>query len=212
MSKPQTDTKGNPNIFKTIGRILSVAIDRFEVTVLSVSTAFLAVLLIVNVIARNVDKSIYFAEEISKLFIILITFTGTSFAARKARHIRMGAVLELLPPKIEKVLVIIISIISAIVMFVLAYYAFSYMNNLRIRGTRTEALGAPYWYFVIIAPVALFTAGVQFVRTVFKNLHEPDVWLSPEQQSEFEDEETMMEAVMADAEAAGENWKLKETT
>lgn len=187
---------------------MSLVIDRFEVTILSVSTAALAILLIINVISRNVNKSIYFAEEVSKLFIILITFTGTSYAARKARHIRMGAVLELLPPKIEKVLVIIISIISAIIMFTLAYYAFSYMNNLRVRGTKTEALGAPYWYFVIIAPITLFTAGIQFVRTVLKNFVEKDVWLSPEQQSEFEDEQTMMDNVMAESD--GINWKLKE--
>ena len=198
MSKPQTDTKRVHSTLKTIGKYLSVIIDRFEVTILSVSTAMLAILLIVNVISRNVYRSIYFAEEISKLFIILITFTGTSYAARKARHIRMGAVLELLPPKVEKVLVILMSLISAIVMLVLAYYAFSYMNNLRMRGTKTEALGAPYWYFLIIAPIALFTAGIQYIRTVFKNLHEADVWLSPEQQSEFEDEATMMAAIMAE--------------
>ena len=209
MSKPHTDTKGVQNPLKRIGKYLSLFIDRFEVTVLAGSTAFLAVLLIINVIARNLSKSIYFAEEISKLFVILITFTGTSFAARKARHIRMGAILELLPPKVEKVLVIIISIISAIVMFVLAYYAFSYMNNLRIRETKTEALGAPYWYFVIIAPIALFTSGVQYVRTVFKNFKEKDVWLSPEQQSEFEDEVTMMENVMAETDV--DSLEMKES-
>ena len=209
MSKPHTDTKGVQNPLKRIGKYLSLFIDRFEVTVLAGSTAFLAVLLIINVIARNLSKSIYFAEEISKLFVILITFTGTSFAARKARHIRMGAILELLPPKVEKVLVIIISIISAIVMFVLAYYAFSYMNNLRIRETKTEALGAPYWYFVIIAPIALFTSGVQYVRAVFKNFKEKDVWLSPEQQSEFEDEVTMMENVMAETDV--DSLEMKES-
>lgn len=209
MSKTQTDTNSVQNPIKRLGKYLSLFIDRFEVTILSVSTAFLAVLLIVNVIARNLSKSIYFAEEISKLFVILITFTGTSFAARKARHIRMGAILELLPPKVEKVIVIIISIISAIVMFTLAYHAFNYMNNLRIRGTKTEALGAPYWYFIIIAPIAFFTAGIQYVRTVFKNFKETDVWLSPEQQSEFEDEVTMMENVMAETDV--DSLEMKES-
>ena len=210
MSKPQTDTQSRDakGPLKKIGKFLSLFIDRFEVTILAASTAFLAVLLIVNVIARNMARSIYFAEEISKLFVILITFTGTSFAARKARHIRMGAILELLPNKVEKVLVIIISIISAIVMFILAYYAFNYMNNLRIRGTKTEALGAPYWYFIIIAPLALFTAGIQYVRTIFKNFKETEVWLSPEQQSEFEDEVTMMENVMAEVDV--DSLELKE--
>jgi TRAP-type C4-dicarboxylate transport system permease small subunit len=202
------DTHSEQNLFKKIGAYLSLFIDRFEVTILAASTAFLAVLLIINVIARNLSKSIYFAEEISKLFVILITFTGTSYAARKARHIRMGALLEMLPPKVEKVLVIIISIISAVVMFVLAYYAFLYTQNLQVRGTKTEALGAPYWYFVVVAPVMLFTAGIQYVRTVIKNFKETEVWLSPEQQSEFEDEATMMENVMAETDV--DSLELKE--
>lgn len=121
-----------------------------------------------------------------------------------------GAILELLPAKIEKIIVIIVSFISALVMFVLAYYSFRYMNELRIRETTTPALGAPYWYFIIIAPIMLFTSGIQFLRTVLKNFQEKDVWLSPEQQSEFEDEQTMIEGVLAEDD--GTNWKLKETT
>lgn len=209
MSNTQKDTQGSIPIRKHFVGLWRW-VDHIEAFVLATSTAFLAILLIINVISRNIGKSIYFAEEISKLFIILITFTGSSYAARKARHIRMGAILELFPAKIEKVIVIIVSFISALVMFVLAYYSFRYMNELRIRETTTPALGAPYWYFIIIAPIMLCTSGIQFLRTVLKNFQEKDVWLSPEQQSEFEDEQTMIEGVLAEDDGA--NWKLKETT
>ncbi len=208
MSKLQTDKKDESTLMR-LGHILARVLDGFEVTVLSVGTALLAVLTIVNVFARNISKSIYYAEELSILFVILITFTGTSYAARKARHIRMGAVLELLPSKVEKVLVIIISIVSGIVMLILAYYAFDYVKTLRFRGTKTQALGAPYWTFLIIAPITLFITAVQFFRTVIKNFHEKEVWLSPEQQSEFEDEAVMTEKVIA--EAGGPEWKAKES-
>jgi len=208
MSKPQTEKKGDANIVMRIGHVFSRVLDTFEVAVLSLGTALLAILLIINVIARNVSISMYFAEELSKLFIILITFTGTSFAARKARHIRMGAILEQLPPKVEKTIVIIISAISAIVMLYLAYVAFDYVKTLKFRGTRTQALGVRYWTYVAIAPVMLFITAVQFFRTIIKNFVEEDVWLSPEQQSEFEDEDAMVADVIE--KAGGEDWKIKE--
>lgn len=208
MSKPQTERKDDSNIVMRFGHVLSRVLDGFEVTILSLGTALLAILLIINVIARNVSMSIYFAEELSKLFIIAITFTGTSFAARKARHIRMGALLEQFPPKLEKAIVIISSAISAIMMLYLAYIAFDYVKTLKFRGTKTQALGVQYWTYVAIAPVMLFITAVQFFRTIIKNIVEKDVWLSPEQQSEFEDEDAMVADVIE--KAGGAEWKLKE--
>ncbi len=191
----------SPNRFKEpakkVGAILSKAVDRFEVTILIVSTAALAILLIINVIMRNLYHSIHFAEEVSRLFIILITFVGTSYAARKARHIRMGAVLEMLPQKVEKVLIIIISIVSAVVFFILGVIALQYVISLIEKGTVTSSLRAPYWTFVLIAPIGLFMASFQYVRTVIKNFKEEDVWLSPEQKGEFEEEEIMLEQAKA---------------
>jgi len=182
---------------KKAGAVLSKAVDRFEVTILVVSTAALAILLIINVIMRNVYRSIHFAEELSRLFIMLITFVGTSYAARKARHIRMGALLELLPTKVEKVLIIIISIISAAIFFILGAIALEYVIVLYQRQTVTSSLRAPYWTFVLIAPIGLFMASFQYVRTVIKNFKEEEVWLSPEQKGEFEDEEVMLEEAKA---------------
>lgn len=182
---------------KKAGAVLSKAVDRFEVTILVVSTAALAILLIINVVMRNVYRSIHFAEELSRLFIMLITFVGTSYAARKARHIRMGALLELLPKKVEKVLIIIISIISAAIFFILGAIALEYVIVLYQRQTVTSSLRAPYWTFVLIAPIGLFMSSFQYVRTVIKNFKEEDVWLSPEQKGEFEDEEVMLEEAKA---------------
>lgn len=182
-------------MWKKLGNFLSLLVDRLEVTLISASTAALAILLITNVFARTFYRSIYFAEEISQFLVIMVTFVGTSYAARKARHIRMGAILEALPPKIEKVLVMLMALVSAFVMFYLAYYSFEYMSEVRFRGQTTPSLRAPYWTFLIIVPIGFFMAGFQYVRTFIKNVVEKDVWLSPEQQSEYEDEQVMLDEV-----------------
>jgi TRAP-type C4-dicarboxylate transport system permease small subunit len=176
---------------KKIGKILGLGIDWFEVTVLSLGVAALAVLLIANVVARTFFQSIYFADEVSKFLIILISFVGISYAARKARHIRMGAFLDMMPPKLEKTFIFVISAINATVMFIMAYYGYIYMAQMKLMGQMTTALQVPYWTFMIIVPIGFASAGIQYVRTIIKNIIEKDVWLSPEQQSEYEEEATL---------------------
>jgi C4-dicarboxylate transporter, DctQ subunit len=173
---------------KDTGRIIALIIDWTEVIILSLGVAALAVLLIANVFARTFFQSLYYADEISRFLIILISFVGVSYAARKARHIRMGAFLELMPPKLEKIFIFIISGTNAVVMFIMAYYGYQYMNQMRLMGQRTSALQVPYWTFMIIVPIGFGSAGIQYIRTIIKNIVEKDVWISPEQQSEYEDE------------------------
>ncbi len=172
------------NFIRTVGRIL----DWFEVSILSVGVFLLAVILIANVIARNFFRSIYYAEEVSMILVIVITFVGVSYAVRKARHIRMGAIFDAFNPKAQKILLFIIVAYSAMVMFVMAYYSYVYMMTIRLTMQVTPSLRIQYWLILIIVVLGFASAGLQYIRTIIKNIVEKDVWLSPEQQSEYEEE------------------------
>lgn len=177
-----------PGIVKKINSVLGKAVNAIEVSVLVFCVAALAVLLIANVFARTFFQSIYFAEEVSMFLVILMTFTGLSYGVRRARHIRMGAFLDIMPPKMEKVFIVIISLISAIVMAVMVWASWQYLQNAMSMGHMTPALRLPRWIFYIIIPFGFFLACIQYLRTVVKNFIEPDPWLSPDQKSEYEDE------------------------
>jgi len=172
-------------LFKKFGR----GFDWFEVIILSLSVFVLAALVIVNVFARTFFTSIYFVEELTEMLVMLITFVGVSYGVRKARHIRMGAFFDIMPLKVQKVMILIISVVGAIFMFMMAKYAYDYMTQARLMSHKTPALRLPYWTFLVIIPLGFFSAGIQYVRTVVKNLMVPEVWLSPEQQGEYEAEE-----------------------
>jgi len=179
----------NKMSFSFLFRIFGRVFDWFEVIVLSMGVFCLAALVIVNVFARTFFISIYFVEELTELLVVLITFVGVSYGVRKARHIRMGAFFDAMSPKMQKVMIIVICTISAVVMFLLSSFAFNYMSTSRAMSHRTPALRLPYWTFLAIIPLGFFSAGVQYVRTIVKNLTVPEVWLSPEQQGEYEAEE-----------------------
>lgn len=161
-------------------------IEKIEVLVLSVGVFALASLWIVNVIARTFFTSIYFVEEISEFLVLLITFTGLSYGVRKARHIRMGAIFDALGPRPQKVLIFIISGVSMVLMFMMFKFSLEYAMESFAMSHHTPALRLPYWIFWAILPVGFFLAGIQYIRTIIKNIVEKEVWLSPQQKSEYE--------------------------
>lgn len=170
---------------RSLGKVINVV----EVSILVFCVAALGILLITNVFARTFFQSIYFAEEISKFLVMLMTFTGVSYGVRKARHIRMGAFLDAMPPKMEKTFIVIISLISAVVMAIMAWASWEYLLNAMSKGHMTPALRVPKWTFYVIMPIGFGLAGIQYIRTIIKNMIEKDPWQSPDQQSEYEDEE-----------------------
>ena len=170
--------------FSVIGKVLN----GLEVAIIAGSVIAMAVLLIANVVARTFFSSIYFADELSEMLVILVTFAGVSYSVRKAMHIRMGAFLDAMPPKWEKVCIIVISILSAIVMAVMAYFSWHYLMNAFSRAHRTPALRIPRWIIYTVIPFGFGLASLHYLRTVVKNLKEDEPWQSAEQQSEYEEE------------------------
>jgi len=170
--------------FSVLGKVLNA----LEATIIAGSVIIMAVLLIANVIARTFFSSIYFADELSEMLVVLVTFAGVSYSVRKAMHIRMGAFLDAMPPKWEKACIILISLLSAIVMAVMTWFAWQYLMNAYSRGHRTPALRIPRWTFYTVIPFGFGLASIHYLRTIVRNLKEDEPWQSAEQQSEYEEE------------------------
>jgi TRAP-type C4-dicarboxylate transport system permease small subunit len=188
MNEKNIDSK-ELSVFQKINHYAGFIVNGVEVSILVFCVAALGILLIANVFARTFYQSIYFAEEVSKFLVLLTTFTGVSYGVRKARHIRMGAFLDAMPPTMEKTFIIIISIVSAIVMGIMTWASYEYLANAMSKGHMTPALRVPKWTFYVIIPIGFGLAGIQYIRTVIKNFTEKEPWQSPDQQSEYEDEE-----------------------
>jgi len=187
--KTESEHPAKTGLLRKVNRAVGKVVNGVEVSILVFCVAALGILLIANVFARTFFQSIYFAEEISRFLVMLTTFTGVSYGVRRARHIRMGAFLDAMPLKMEKTFIIIISLVSALVMGMMAWFSYEYLMNAMSRSHVTPALRVPKWTFYVIIPIGFGLACIQYLRTILKNLTEKDVWQSPEQQSEYEDEQ-----------------------
>ncbi|MBL3538657.1 TRAP transporter small permease [Aminivibrio sp.] len=140
---------------------------------------FMAVILIANVISRNFFySSINASEEISQFLVIMVTFLGTSYAARKGLHIRMSILNDFLRGKPRKLLALFVSLVTACIMLYLAWLSFRYVRRVGTLHRVSPILQIPLYYVWSVVPVGFALTGVQYFLTFFRNLGTSDVWVS----------------------------------
>ena len=167
----------NP-LFKAID-FLDFALGKFEEFMLAVGVIGMALVTISAVIARFVfNDALTVTDELNMIFIIVVTFAGLSYAARNARHIRMSAIYDAMPAKVRKVLMIIITTITALFMFTLAYYSYAYIAEVYASGRSLPALGIPAYIIYLWVPIGFAVTGVQYSFTMIKNIRQKDIYLS----------------------------------
>ncbi|MBR0565553.1 TRAP transporter small permease [Azoarcus sp. L1K30] len=127
-----------------------------------------------NVVARvGFNSSLFFSEELNQFLIVLITFVGTSAAARQGRHIRMSAFTDMLPVEHRRWALATIQAITAVVLALLAWYATTYILRTQAMGRVTPALQFPMWITLLWIPLGLAIATLQFWLTALVNMRTP---------------------------------------
>lgn len=158
---------------------LDSMISRFESFALAAGVLLMAANTVGNVIGRfGFGYSFFFTEELNRAIIVLITFAGVGYAARHGRHIRMSAIYDTLPFIGRKVMMIIISLVTAVAMFMLLYFSIRYIGDVRTSGRVLSSLQIPVWWIYVWVPLGFFVTGVQYALTAVKNIVEKDVYLS----------------------------------
>jgi len=170
--------------------LIDDVIARFEAVVLAVGVLVMASISVANVIGRFAfGESLYFTEELNRFLVVLITFVGIGYAARKGRHIRMSAIYDALPDWGRKTLMVVIALATAAAMFTLAWYAYVYVDKVAATGRVAPSLQVPLYLTFLWVPVGFVITGIQYLLTAAVNLLRPDVYLSVSVVDSFDDSE-----------------------
>lgn len=169
---------------------IAAAIERIEELLLAASVLVIAAMTVANVFCRSVlGFSLSATDEVAQVSVIVLCFTGLSYAAGKGRHIRMTAIYDQLPSPIRKRLMILITAGTAVILLVLAWYALEYVATVRRLGGISPALQMPYWILYSIAPVGLMLAGIQYALAAVRNLTTSGIYVSYLREDGYEDDE-----------------------
>jgi C4-dicarboxylate transporter DctQ subunit len=88
-------------------------------------------------------------------------------------------------------MMILISAVTAAVMFVLAYYSYVYVARVASLGKVTPSLQVPLYLTYFWVPLGFIITGIQYIMTVVKNLQSDDTYISYEQIDSYDEGEGM---------------------
>lgn len=181
---------GENTMMKTTVRILRLidnSIAWIEKTALAIGVLGMTSISIANVFMRNLaGHSLVFADELNQMLIIAVTFLGVGYAARQGRHIRMTAIFDQLGHGARKTMMILITLFTAALLFVLAWYSLDYVAHTRLMNSVTPALQIPLYLIYAVVPAGLTLGGVQYLLAAVRNIVEKDVYLSFTHKDEYE--------------------------
>lgn len=169
------------NIFWKIDDFIA----RVTEIILASGVLMMASLLIANVLSRKFfNNSIAAADEIGGSLLILVTFSGIGYAARKGRHIRMTAIFDMLPLRFQKYLMVFISLVTMATYVYVCYIALDYIEYTRMLGKVTSALEMPDWIRAAVVPIGFGLGAIQYLMNAIINMMEPELYIGTEKTQE----------------------------
>ena len=148
----------------------------FEEVILSMSMLLIAVILVGNVVVRTLfNFSFAWAEEISSLLSIFITFIGVSYVARVGRHISMSALYDAMSFKGKKIFMLISAAVTMLLLLYLMYYSITLVQAMRVSGRVTSALLWPMWIPYMMLPVGFGLGAIQYMLILLMNVFDKEV-------------------------------------
>lgn len=140
-----------------------------EQGILSITTILMSIMLVGNAVSRYFfHKSWGFSEEIGQLAIVVMTFMGLGYAARKSMHIEMSGFYDLLPEKFQKYLRLFINIVTAVILAFITYLSFNYVVHLHGIGQVTPILRMPVYAVMAVIPIGFLFAFISYIVDFIK--------------------------------------------
>ncbi|MBU3015960.1 TRAP transporter small permease [Poseidonibacter lekithochrous] len=127
-----------------------------------------------NVVARYAfDASLVWATELTIFLFLWSAFFGAAYCFKKDAHIAVTILLDIMPSKIAKGMLLISHTITIVFLLAVAYFGYEYLLLVADIDERSIDLwDMPMWIIYLVIPVSFFFAAyrvgekiIQIVRT-----------------------------------------------
>src|SRR5690625_4252548 len=114
----------------------------------------MSAMLVGNALSRYLfSRSWGFTEEIGQLSVVVLTFIGIGYAARKGMHIEMSGFYDMMPKRWKRIVSMFIELGSALVLAILTYLSCKYVIHLYNLGQVTTILRFPLYITMLVIPI-----------------------------------------------------------
>lgn len=130
--------------------------------------AAMAIILFLQVVLRFIFSDPWvWAEEVSKIIFIWVSWLGISMGQRHGEHIKVTMVTDRLKGNTQKIVLVLANIFSLVIVVFFLYYGIIVTSNIMTIGSVTAALKIPRWLIYLSVPVSCFAMSVRLIAETF---------------------------------------------
>ncbi len=145
-------------------KIILTVLDHIESYICQFLLAFFVLILFLQVLCRELGFSLSWSTELSLFAFIWFVYFGASFAARLGAHNRVRLHLQLFPPIVGKVCLLITDIIWIIFNSIMVWYGYKeVMLNFEFPVT-SQVLGWQSSYVFMVFPISFALMSVRIIQ------------------------------------------------
>jgi C4-dicarboxylate transporter DctQ subunit len=134
---------------------LKTFLNNIELYLGTICFIIITIMLTLQVISRYILRSSFtWMEEFATIMFVWMIYFGVSAAVTKRKHLRIDFILDMVPFKVKKAMLIISNIVFAV---------FNVIINL-MGNSKTTMLHWPQWLVYAIIPVSLILSVVRLVQ------------------------------------------------
>jgi TRAP-type C4-dicarboxylate transport system permease small subunit len=112
------------------------------------------------------NSPLTWSEELAVFAMVWLTFIGSVICMRDREHIEIEILVDHLPPKLRRVVIVVSRMISALFLLLLAWYGLELtMENF---STKSAANGIPMGYVYVIIPLGALGMLYYVVKSIRK--------------------------------------------
>ena len=132
---------------------------------------FMSILIFVQVVMRKVfSNSLVWSEELARYMFVWLVYFAVSYTARREKHIRIDAAINLYPKKVRPYIEILSEIIVLAFSVFIAVTAVTVFHKITWSGQLSPAMRIPM-QFVYAAPlVGFILTAIRQVQCIFRRI------------------------------------------
>ncbi len=152
--------------------ILAKIASSFEEYVAGTLLLVMVTIAFVNVVSRYFLKySLAFIEEIGVNMFVWVTLLGIAIAFKRGSHLRVVVILDRLPGKLRKTLMVTGLALSAILFGVIVYLSLKHTYiEMVVFKTRSEALNIPTWIYIAGVPLFSTLVIIRILQAILREV------------------------------------------
>jgi len=152
-------------------RTLIKIITCFEEWGLIVALSAMTILFTLSMVSRYITNiSTPWADELVMFLFIWATLLGASIGVRKKAHLGVAVVQNLCPPKIQILIMVVITLCCVFTCAVLVWYGIQMVHLQFSMGQKSSQLGVPMFLAGLSVPVGLLLCLFRFVEGLMVRL------------------------------------------